>query len=795
MQFRLRPAALAFAVSTVLAVASAPAALAQALTLPLSGLDGTTGLIIDGEAGGDAAGRSVSAAGDINGDGIDDLIIGADTADPNGLSSGSSYVLFGRSGGFASPLPLLGLDGSNGFRLHGEAASDLAGGSVSAAGDVNGDGFDDLIIGASGANAGDAGRSYVVFGRGDGFPASLQFSSLDGSNGFAIDGELAGDGAGFAVGAAGDFNADGIDDLLVTARSADPNGNDSGRVYVVFGRISGFASPLPLSSLDGLNGLAINGEGQGAFTGRSAKAAGDINGDGIDDVVIGANNASNSNIGNPRSGRAYVVFGSSAGFATPLQLANLNGTLGFAINGEFAGDQAGVAVSGAGDINGDGLDDLIIGASGADPRGEASGQSYVVFGRDTGFAAVLNLSSLDGSTGFALAGEAGHFSGSSVSAAGDINGDGVDDLLVGAPGAGPERSGRSHVVFGSRSPFPARLALSALDGEAGFALDGELDSSAGTSVSRAGDLNADGVDDLVVGAPGARLQNGRQVGRAYVVFGVRSVQAPAAPVIGLATAGDAHASISFTAGSDGGSPITGFTATSTPEGLSSVDCVASPCIVDGLSNGTAYIFIVTASNAIGTSPASLTSNAVVPKGDQSVSFGTNPGPLVFAGASAAVTAVASSGLPVRFASTTPAVCSVDASSGLIGLLAAGACVISADQDGNAAFNPAPQVTQSVAIERAPQTISFGPPPSLNVGDSGDLSVSGGASGNAVLLSSQTPEICSISGVTVAGLAHGSCVIAANQAGNDNFLAASEATLTLAVIGPDALFSDGFEATP
>jgi len=144
---------------------------AQAQAFPpiiqLSSLSGSDGFRLDGVAVNDYSGISVSAAGDINGDGIGDLIVGAYYADPNGSESGSSYVVFGKSTGFTSPLALSSLTGSNGFRLDGVAASDRSGRSVSAAGDINGDGLADLIVGAFGAdpNGSYSGSSYVVFGR------------------------------------------------------------------------------------------------------------------------------------------------------------------------------------------------------------------------------------------------------------------------------------------------------------------------------------------------------------------------------------------------------------------------------------------------------------------------------------------------------------------------------------------------------------------------------------------------------------------------------------------------------
>ena len=172
----------------------------------------------------------MSSAGDINNDGYDDIIIGANEADPNGDYSGESYVVFGKaSGTYSASLELSSLNGTNGFVINGIDGIDYSGHSVSSAGDINNDGYDDIIIGAYYAdpNGDDSGESYVVFGKASGtYSASLELSSLNGTNGFVINGIDANDKSGDSVSSAGDINNDGYDDIIIGAYEADPNGDD-----------------------------------------------------------------------------------------------------------------------------------------------------------------------------------------------------------------------------------------------------------------------------------------------------------------------------------------------------------------------------------------------------------------------------------------------------------------------------------------------------------------------------------------------------------------------------------------
>ncbi|EDX85070.1 FG-GAP repeat domain protein [Synechococcus sp. PCC 7335] len=496
----------------------------------LASLDGNNGFVLNGVDIDDRAGFSVSGAGDVNGDGFDDFIIGAPEAEPNGSDSGESYVVFGSDMVFDTVIELSSLDGSNGFVINGIDIGDDSGTSVSSAGDVNGDGLGDLIVGAPGASPnGDAsGESYVVFGSDTGFDASFELSSLDGSNGFVLNGINTGDRSGFSVSGAGDVNGDGFDDLIIGAYRANPNGDLSGRSYVVFGSDAGFDADFELSILDSNNGFVLNGIDTGARSGFSVSSAGDVNGDGFDDLIIGAPWADpNSSF----SGESYVVFGSGAGFDTILELSSLDGSNGFVIEGIDFFDFSGRSVSSAGDINGDGFDDLIIGASGASSFSSEygfslyTGESYVVFGTDADFDAVLELSSLDGSNGFVIEGidEYDGF-GRSVSSARDINGDGFDDLIIGEYSnfRGTITEGGSYVVFGTDAGFATTLDLNSLDGSNGFAFSGfDKYAGFGRSLSGVGDVNGDGFDDLIIGRPNT-YSSGVSSGQSYVVFGAAS---------------------------------------------------------------------------------------------------------------------------------------------------------------------------------------------------------------------------------------------------------------------------------
>lgn len=522
-----------------LAIANGP----FGVLVELSDLDGSDGFVLNGSVGGDEAGVSVNNAGDIDGDGVTDLIIGARYAQGSSGSqnSGESYVVFGTSNiGINGVVELSNLDGSNGFKISGVDTGDLSGRSVSGLGDINNDGTDDLIIGAdlADANGSNSGESYVVFGGVSvGISGVIELSELDGVDGFVLNGVNTNDQSGLSVSGAGDVNGDGVKDLVIGAGRADPNGiTEAGASYVIFGGNDlGSAGVIELSDLNGNDGFLINGIDMEDLLGSSVSGLGDVNGNGFDDLLIGAFSA------NPNgaffAGESYVIFGDgNLGNSGILELSDLDGSDGFVLNGIDGGDLSGFSVSGAGDINGDGLKDLIIGAEGASPNGDVgAGESYVVFGNgNIGTSGSLNLSDLDGSDGFVINGiDAYDKSGQSVSSAGDINGDDFDDVIVGAQGAVVSGysyyggsyyaglAGESYVIFGGSSVGSSgSIELSNLDGGNGFAISGIDDYDySGTSVSEVGDINDDGLDDIIIGADKADPNGNTDAGESYVIFG------------------------------------------------------------------------------------------------------------------------------------------------------------------------------------------------------------------------------------------------------------------------------------
>ncbi len=427
-------------------------------TLELSTLNGTTGVRINGVSANDETGRSVSSAGDVNGDGMSDFLIGAPAASPGG----SAYLVFGGSWLMSNPtLELSTLNGTTGVRINGVSSFDGTGFSVSVAGDVNGDGKSDFLIGAPVASPGSithAGSAYLVFGGSwlMGNP-TLELSTLNGTTGVRINGVSANDETGYSVSSVGDVNGDGKSDFLIGASYASPGGrSNAGSAYLIYGGpwLIG-NSTLELATLNGTTGVRLNGVSSADLTGLSVSSAGDVNSDGKADFIIGAIAASPG--GRSSAGSAYLVFGGSWLMGNPtLELSTLNGTTGVRINGVSANDQTGFSISSAGDVTGDGMSDFLIGAYTA---ADQAGSTYLVFGGSWLMGnPTLELSTLNGTTGVRINGaSSGDLAGSSVSSAGDINGDGKPDFLIGASdalGGETNAAGSSYLItaFGNQPP-------------------------------------------------------------------------------------------------------------------------------------------------------------------------------------------------------------------------------------------------------------------------------------------------------------------------------------------------------
>ncbi len=375
----------------------------------------------------------------------------------------------------------------------GEAANDLAGWDVAFVGDVNHDGYEDVLIGAPENSKGGlrAGAAYLIFGSAE-MPAPLTpLTKAD----VTFLGSRPQDKAGMRVASAGDVNGDGVPDFIIAAPMQN---SGTGQIYLFFGRKGGWPATVKLDSAD----VVFWGEQKGDNAGLAVAAAGDVNGDGINDLLIGApRNDSNGS----DAGRTYLIFGKTSAWEKNIVLAKAD----VIFNSEAPLDLFGMSVAGIGDVNKDGLADFAIGAPYHDQKDKRdAGKVYVFFGRPN-FDQRMQANATF--IGFA----ANDLLGKSISNGADINGDGFDDFAVTAQL--PDMAGKIYLVKGQASGWSADMVL---ERNAPSFLGEKAGDNAGASVVLA-ELNGDELADILIGAS-LNSHNGNQAGKTHFIAGKRA---------------------------------------------------------------------------------------------------------------------------------------------------------------------------------------------------------------------------------------------------------------------------------
>jgi hypothetical protein len=408
-------------------------------------------------------GVSVATAGDVNGDGYNDVIVGAPLFDSTLTNEGAAFIYLGTA---------TGLSTTHAWAAYGRKANAKFGNCVSSAGDVNGDGYSDVIIGApdyDGAAGVKSGKVNIYFGASSIATATPVTSA---NPGWVKEGSAANQGFGNSVACAGEVNLDGYSDIIIgaslytgtiTAEAAE------GGAFVFHGGLTG-------------PGLTANWKTESnhanAHYGKSVASAGDVNGDGFCDVIIGAPDYDQ---GFTDNGKAYVYYGSFIGLST---------TPAWTFAGAKASSFFGCSVACTGDVNADAFSDVVIGSYGYMPAASAMGRAQVFHGSAAGLNTTANFTADGVQTGAQF--------GYSVSSAGDVNGDGYSDILVAANimNWGQPNQGRVSAFYGSRTGLAAT--------ESWYAFGKTPNTPGmnfGTSVAPAGDVNGDGYGDIIIGAP------------------------------------------------------------------------------------------------------------------------------------------------------------------------------------------------------------------------------------------------------------------------------------------------------
>ncbi|MFT5679853.1 MAG: hypothetical protein ACI8RZ_000758 [Myxococcota bacterium] len=451
-------------------------------------ISGASGKPTGSAEDGDQFGRAV-AVGDFNGDGDDDLLVGANGVNGDNTDDGAAYVFFG-------PLSDATMDADDADAiLWGDADADDAGYAVAAA-DLDGDGYDEVIVTAYGRETfaqdsgaeelSDAGQVYIFYG------------SSDAATAIGVDAILADDAAGLLSGTedeghfgcaltnAGDINGDNRDDLVIgTCIDGFP-----GTATLIYGSDTRFAGEVypqdeAAASTDGY--AYWNGVESDSHTGEALAGLGDVDGDGVDDFGVGAY-AQDVEIGSTTyadAGVAYVIFGDGTEHFGELEID----TAGAYFYGENAYDNAGVSVSGAGDTNGDGYDDFLVGASGYDlsSTSATNGAAYLILGSATLNGELSEVARIIGENQYDQFGDG-------VGMVGDLDDDGYDDIAIGAVTA-DGNNGAAYLFYG-----PVSADLDASEYGAKFTGNTAGDGEFGRVIAGPGDLNGDGERDMIIGA-------------------------------------------------------------------------------------------------------------------------------------------------------------------------------------------------------------------------------------------------------------------------------------------------------
>jgi hypothetical protein len=444
-----------------------------------------------GEETGDWASLT-SYVGDVNGDGLGDFVVSVNRHGQAGYHSGKVYLWFGSEGAWAMDTSLSLADAS----FVGEAGGDYAGVSIDFAGDYDGDGFDDFVVGAMSNDEGgsEAGKTYVIYGHSGSWSSDVSLAETETS----FIGENSGDGSGQRVAGVGDVNGDGFDDVVISAGFNDEGGTMAGQAYLLLG---GAQRPTTGISLAHADASAI-GEADD-WLGWAIAGGGDLDGDGLDDYALGAHNYDNER------GRIRLVFGKETGWQMDVPHDEADAYF----HGEYTQDSFGTSASIVGDVDGDGLDDLLVGAHEHRGGGHLNGSAYLLYGRSQGWPADGSIDSyadvsFQGETDF-------EYAGHQVGSAGDVNGDSLADFLIRSwSNEGGENAGQAYLVFGRTRGWEAEESLS--QGDASLIGEDRFDGLG--SVQRNGDLDGDGYSDVLIGAYG-NSEFGSGTGQIYLVLG------------------------------------------------------------------------------------------------------------------------------------------------------------------------------------------------------------------------------------------------------------------------------------